>query len=261
MNVGYLLVSLASLTTAIRVDWNTNKGPIVPPIPTVRPVPQPPYRSPAAVWEDQSNDIPNPNPYQYVLPPPSRPKYPDNNYLTAPLYYNRPTATFQVVPIPPTAINSLYYNYKNNIVPSLGIQYIPNVGNRYTYVLPAASTTSTTSTTTTTVASDSKAAYIKPDKLNGKYNPKLKKYKAYEKYNSNKRQTYYLGSALQQQQLPYLQAPQPFRAIPSATKTTSSSSNMSTKLHSIVKTSLGNSNGNKYNHNNPNAIVNLSKKS
>lgn len=137
------------------------------------------------------------NLFRYVLPPPSRPKYPDNNYLTAPLYphngnYNRPTATFQVVPIPPTAINSLYYNYKNNIVPSLGIQYIPSVGNRYTYVLPSASTTST-STTTTTVASTqpAKAAYIKPDKMNGKYNPKLKKYKAYEKYNSNnKRQTY-----------------------------------------------------------------------
>lgn len=64
MNVGYLLVSLASVATAIRVDWNTNNGPIVPPIPTVRPAPQPPFRSPAAVWEDQTNDIPNPNPYQ-----------------------------------------------------------------------------------------------------------------------------------------------------------------------------------------------------
>lgn len=132
--------------------------------------------------------------FRYVLPPPSRPKYPDNNYLTAPLYYNRPTATFQVVPIPPTAINSLYYNYQNNIVPSLGIQYIPTVGNRYTYVLPAASTTSpsspSSSTTTTTVASEKYAAYIKPDKLNGKYNPKLKKYKAYEKYNNGKRQAH-----------------------------------------------------------------------
>lgn len=131
--------------------------------------------------------------FRYVLPPPSRPKYPDNNYLTASLYYNRPAATFQVVPIPPTAINSLYYDYKNNIVPSLGIQYLPNVGNRYTYVLPSASTTSTASTSfapTTTVASAKSAAYIKSDKLNGKYNPKLKKYKAYEKYSNGKRQAY-----------------------------------------------------------------------
>uniref|UniRef100_T1GPL6 DUF4794 domain-containing protein n=1 Tax=Megaselia scalaris TaxID=36166 RepID=T1GPL6_MEGSC len=177
MNVGYLLVSLASLTTAIRVDWNTNQGPIVPPIPTVQPVPQPPFRSPAPVWEDQSNDIPNPNPYQYVLPPPSRPKYPDNNYLTAPLYPNRQTA-YQVVPIPATAINSLYYNYKNNIVPSLGIQYIPNIGNRYTYVIPSSGTATASTTTTTTTSASKSGNYIKPDKLNGKYNPKLKKYKA-----------------------------------------------------------------------------------
>lgn len=225
--------------------------------------------------------------FRYVLPPPSRPKYPDNNYLTAPLYNNYNRQTFQVVPIPPTAINSLYYNYKNNIVPSLGIQYIPNIGNRYTYVLPAAASTSTATTSTTTTTSATAGLYVKPDKLNGKYNPKLKKHKAYEKYNSNnKRSSYvslkysfqsklyeflffsvvllqYFGSAFQQQQrqpLPYLQAPQPFRAIPSAAATAPASTTTisTTKLRSIVKTTNGN---NKYNHNNPNAIVNLSKKS
>jgi len=52
------------LSEAIRVDWNTNTGPIVPPTSTVPPVPKPPYAEPAPVWEDQSDDIPNPNPYQ-----------------------------------------------------------------------------------------------------------------------------------------------------------------------------------------------------
>lgn len=49
----------------IRVDFNTNTGPIIPPTTTQRPVPQPPFREPAPVWEDQSDDVPNPNPYRY----------------------------------------------------------------------------------------------------------------------------------------------------------------------------------------------------
>lgn len=52
-----------SHTNAIIVDWNTNKGPITPPTSTPQPVPVP-FREPAPVWEDQSNDIPNPNPYK-----------------------------------------------------------------------------------------------------------------------------------------------------------------------------------------------------
>lgn len=58
-----LVTCLISICTAIRVDFNTNKGPIIPPTPrtTIRPVA--PFREPAPVWEDQSNDIPNPNPY------------------------------------------------------------------------------------------------------------------------------------------------------------------------------------------------------
>lgn len=58
---------LVSTTVSIRVDWNTNNGPIMPPTPTPPPPPpQRPYAEPAQVWEDQSNDIPNPNPYKYV---------------------------------------------------------------------------------------------------------------------------------------------------------------------------------------------------
>ncbi|XP_053675729.1 tyrosine-protein phosphatase non-receptor type 23 [Anopheles nili] len=75
-SVVLLLLATANVS-AIRVDWNTNTGPIVPPTSTPAPVPQPPFRDPAPVWEDQSDDIPNPNPYRYILPPPSRPKYND----------------------------------------------------------------------------------------------------------------------------------------------------------------------------------------
>lgn len=105
--MGAVLMSmLVSTTISIRVDWNTNKGPILPPTPTPPPPPpRRPYAEPAPVWEDQSNDIPNPNPYvyvnrgglinlqphfhssvyfiRYVPPPPSRPKYnqnPTNGY-------------------------------------------------------------------------------------------------------------------------------------------------------------------------------------
>lgn len=54
---------LAGAVGAIRVDWNTNHGPIVPPTSTPAPRPQPPFREPAPVWEDNTNDIDNPNPY------------------------------------------------------------------------------------------------------------------------------------------------------------------------------------------------------
>lgn len=61
-----VLISLVSLTHGIRVHWNTNEGPIVPPTSTVPPVPKPPFRDPAPVWEIQSNDIENPNPFVCV---------------------------------------------------------------------------------------------------------------------------------------------------------------------------------------------------
>lgn len=56
---------LITMAAPIRVDWNTNKGPIRPPTSTEPPpAPRRPYAEPAPVWEDQSNDIPNPNPYR-----------------------------------------------------------------------------------------------------------------------------------------------------------------------------------------------------
>lgn len=61
-----LVTMLASTALSIRVDFNTNTGPIRPPTTTPSPPPpRPPFREPAPVWEDQSNDIPNPNPFRY----------------------------------------------------------------------------------------------------------------------------------------------------------------------------------------------------
>lgn len=59
-----LMSMLVSTAFAIRVDFGTNTGPIKPPTTTIRPIPKEPLREPAPVWEDQSNDIPNPNPYR-----------------------------------------------------------------------------------------------------------------------------------------------------------------------------------------------------
>ncbi|XP_077290619.1 nuclear protein GV1 [Arctopsyche grandis] len=55
---------------SIKVTFGTSGGPIVPPTPFPPiPAPRPPYRIPAAVWEDQTGDLPNPNPYKPpVLP-------------------------------------------------------------------------------------------------------------------------------------------------------------------------------------------------
>lgn len=58
------MLMFVSTAMPIRVDWNTNTGPIIPAEPTQQPIPQPPFREPAPVWEDQSNDIPNPDPYR-----------------------------------------------------------------------------------------------------------------------------------------------------------------------------------------------------
>ncbi|KAH8296019.1 hypothetical protein KR054_000564, partial [Drosophila jambulina] len=143
-----LVATIAGLglqTEAIRVDWGTNTGPIQPPPPRTTPQPpRKPYREPAPVWEDLSDDVPNPNPYVYVLPPPSRPRYwaiPAGPY--APPNYNN---------LPPKQGN---YGGGVTSVPGLAAQYVPGVGTKYTAIVP--------------------------DKLQGKYNAKTKKYKAYEK--------------------------------------------------------------------------------
>lgn len=171
-----ILASVISLSCSIRVDWNTNTGPIVPPTPTRRPVPSLPYRNPAPVWESQNDDIPNPSPYQYVLPPPSRPRPATDNYLRAPLplpqtyQYQSPQPTFgQFVSQHPNNLQNDGYRS----VPTLAVQYVPNSGVKYHALAPSSGKVY--------YSKDFGNGYDKPNKLNGKYNPKLKKHKAYEK--------------------------------------------------------------------------------
>ncbi|XP_058123295.1 uncharacterized protein LOC131294385 [Anopheles ziemanni] len=168
-----LLLLVAHSVSSIRVDWNTNTGPIVPPTSTPAPVPQPPFRDPAPVWEDQSDDIPNPNPYRYILPPPSRPKYNDitleqrkqhqQQHQAQPVQPTNPTPiatstvpTGKIIDKPqqpqPTYQNSNdapqnraaapsqpqqhHQQQQPQIVPSLAVQYVPNKGLKYYAVVP-----------------------------------------------------------------------------------------------------------------------------
>ncbi|KAH8322901.1 hypothetical protein KR059_010171, partial [Drosophila kikkawai] len=150
-----LVATIAGLglqAEAIRVDWGTNTGPILPPPRTTPQPPRKPYREPAPVWEDLSDDVPNPNPYVYVLPPPSRPRYwaiPAGPYAP-PNYNNLPPKQGNYGQLATSA-----YSGGVTSVPGLAAQYVPGVGTKYTAIVP--------------------------DKLQGKYNAKTKKYKAYEK--------------------------------------------------------------------------------
>ncbi|XP_055619730.1 uncharacterized protein LOC129764553 [Toxorhynchites rutilus septentrionalis] len=203
--IGAVLVLATAQTDAIRVYWNTNTGPIIPPTPTPVPVPQPPFRNPAPVWENRSNDLPNPNPYIYILPPPSRPKYTDitqqrklsqqesavHPTITTPSASSTLAPTGRIITRPEQdnnqqvpAINSSQNQSQSHpnghTVPSLSVQYVPNRGYNYYAVVPAHQEV------------PSKSAYLKTndallgkyqqyDKPNGRYNAKLKKYKAFEK--------------------------------------------------------------------------------
>ncbi|XP_052895619.1 tyrosine-protein phosphatase non-receptor type 23 [Anopheles moucheti] len=242
-----VLLVVAASVSAIRVDWNTNTGPIVPPTSTPAPVPQPPFRDPAPVWEDQSDDIPNPNPYRYILPPPSRPKYnditleqrkqsqqqhhqqPQNGAQPTPLANPTQASTTaaptgQIIDKPqpnqqpasgvngvPPAQHSTAHSQpaqqQQHIVPSLAVQYVPNKGLKYYAVVPRHAEVSYGSAKQALLATNdlyhqqqAQSKHDKYDKLNGKYNPKLKKYKAYEKvkympyivyYDATKQQFYY----------------------------------------------------------------------
>uniref|UniRef100_A0A182RUG8 Uncharacterized protein n=1 Tax=Anopheles funestus TaxID=62324 RepID=A0A182RUG8_ANOFN len=245
-----LLLVVAVSVSAIRVDWNTNTGPIVPPTSTPAPVPQPPFRNPAPVWEDQSDDIPNPNPYRYILPPPSRPKYnditleqrkrsqeqhhqqPQNGAQPTPQANPTQTSstaapTGQIIDKPqsnqqpasgvsgaPPPQHSTVHSQpaqqqqqQQHIVPSLAVQYVPNKGLKYYAVVPKHTEVSYGSAKQALLATNdlyhhqqAQSKHDKYDKLNGKYNPKLKKYKAYEKvkympyivyYDATKQQFYY----------------------------------------------------------------------
>lgn len=89
----------------------------------------------------------------YVLPPPSRPRtwaIPAGPYAP-PNYNNQPPKNNNYGQLAATPFSGGVTS-----VPGLAAQYVPGVGTKYTAILV-------------------------PDKLQGKYNAKTKKYKAYEK--------------------------------------------------------------------------------
>ncbi|KAH8251018.1 hypothetical protein KR026_006400, partial [Drosophila bipectinata] len=199
---------------AIRVDWGTNTGPIVPPPP--RTTPQPPwkpYREPAPVWEDQSDDVPNPNPYVYVLPPPSRPRtwaIPAGPYAP-PNYNNQPPKNNNYGQLATTPFSGGVTS-----VSGLAAQYVPGVGTKYTAILV-------------------------PDKLQGKYNAKTKKYKAYEKAKYAYPWNYLQQLPVEEKALEWQaelekQLDEQARADASSTSTTSSSTSTSTTSTTTTST-------------------------
>lgn len=114
-------------------------------------------------------------PFSYNLPPPSRPRENtlnifDPNYRT-PQY--SPPANLPVTPV---------NNYNNQFEYSLIPIYIPNEGYRYFVVVPVDKwnylNTNHVRDERHTVEQQKNEKY---DKYNGRYNAKLKKYKAYEK--------------------------------------------------------------------------------
>lgn len=167
---------LYSYVSSIKVDFGTRGLPIIPATPTTVPPPSLPYREPAAVWEDQSNDIADPRTYTYELPTPSRSRENtinifDPNYR-APQY--TPPSNPQVA-----AVNNFNNQFGYSLVPI----YIPNEGYRYFVVVPVNKWNYLNSN----LISDDRHSleqqkYDKYDKYNGRFNAKLKKYKAYEKF-------------------------------------------------------------------------------
>ncbi|XP_067645464.1 putative mediator of RNA polymerase II transcription subunit 15 [Eurosta solidaginis] len=173
-----LVTCLISVCSAIRVHFNTNTGPIVPPTPrtTVRPLL--PYREPAPVWEDLSNDIPNPNPYTYILPPPSRPRPNGYNFPTA---WQKPSHYYGNLLLNSNK-NTFFQQGNTNLgTGSLAAKYIPNVGIRYTAVVAPQIIKNKSSTNNNNYVNSGSNYYGYEKKLHGKYNEKTKKYKAYEK--------------------------------------------------------------------------------
>uniref|UniRef100_A0A0A1XJV4 Uncharacterized protein n=1 Tax=Zeugodacus cucurbitae TaxID=28588 RepID=A0A0A1XJV4_ZEUCU len=224
-----LVTCLISICAAIRVDFNTNKGPIVPPTPrtTVRPLP--PYREPAPVWEDQSNDIPNPNPYTYILPPPSRPRTTGNNVGNN---GQRPLHYYGNLLLPSNENAFAQQGSTNAGGGSLAAKYIPNVGIRYTAVVAPSYNSNNYNKNNNNQANRNNGGsnyFDVNNKLHGKYyNAKTKKYKAYEKVKYVPQNYYPLSTLalpiekpytnafnqeqlIRTQQLPQVVAPKAFR--------------------------------------------------
>ncbi|XP_035459168.2 uncharacterized protein LOC118282281 [Spodoptera frugiperda] len=127
------LVVYASSAHAIMVKFGTKEGPIVPPTPEPTPAPQP-YRNPAPVWEERSNDTPDPN-AQW------RPPFfvPHPRYTNA--IYNSPPPPQQLnnaqrfinayIPLKPLQPLQRSSIHQQNPPAILGSQSLPGIGLRY----------------------------------------------------------------------------------------------------------------------------------
>lgn len=116
------------------------------------------------------------NSCRYVAPPPSRPKY--NNYewqkAQNSLQWVQPTSGQVRQQTNYNQVLSLQSNgVDTHLVPAIAIKYVPNVGNQYYAVVPKYYKI--------VYVKNDEDIYQKYDKVNGKYNPKYKKYKNYEK--------------------------------------------------------------------------------
>ncbi|XP_059052405.1 uncharacterized protein LOC131846991 [Achroia grisella] len=85
------LMVFAPSAHSIMVKYGTSGGPIVPPTPEPVLPPQQPYRVPAPVWEERSNDSPDPNAQwrpQFFIPQPRYTHVVYNSQLPPPIPLN-----------------------------------------------------------------------------------------------------------------------------------------------------------------------------
>lgn len=175
-----VVVLCASHTAAIKVDFGTRGGPIIPPTPTTYAPPHKPYREPAPVWEEQ-NDIPNPRPFVYELPPPSRSR--DNTLNIFDPSYNEVSDNPHITSHQPVTPSPVLVNFSNQFGYRLVPVYIPGEGYRYLIAVPSDKWNHLNTNHISDHQQQQKYdKYEKYDKYNGRYNAKLKKYKAYEKF-------------------------------------------------------------------------------
>ncbi|RVE52459.1 hypothetical protein evm_002853 [Chilo suppressalis] len=129
------LMVYAPSAHSIMVKYGTNDGPIVPPTPEPELPPPQPYRVPAPVWEERSNDAPDPNAHwrpQLFIP---QPRYTNIVYNPTPApqsnaqrFVNSYIPNKQRIPEPIKAEAPTNY-----ISPAqfLSSQSLPGVGLRY----------------------------------------------------------------------------------------------------------------------------------
>ncbi|CAG9784932.1 unnamed protein product [Diatraea saccharalis] len=130
------LMVYAPCVHSIMVKFGTNDGPIVPPTPEpVLPPPQP-YRVPAPVWEERSNDSPDPNAHwrpQLFIPQPRYTHIIFNVPTPAPLS-NAQRFANSYIPTNQKSLSPIQAQVpKDYITPSqiLSSQSLPGFGLRY----------------------------------------------------------------------------------------------------------------------------------